>query len=265
MPPAACIAADAEITAMMISIALTGGSPGSSPKPKTRTSVPTPPQSPRPIPPERTPRAMKPITTSPSIAIRIQSEVLIWFLSARSCWQVLVLERRAASSGSSRVTSAIVCTPPASTEPIARAASVSCSIASSSESASSSSESCASSSSVCAESAQSETVSAASSPSGESGMPASSMPTTSVSAASTARSRPLRMNPVRPCGVSDCGSSLPAAVCALGFRTSSTIVLELAAPDADRAADALRPLAGRNRLAAARRGRRSRRRRRSRR
>src|SRR3954466_15091091 len=36
MPPAACIAAAAEMTAMMISIASNGGSPGSSPKKKTR-------------------------------------------------------------------------------------------------------------------------------------------------------------------------------------------------------------------------------------
>ena len=77
MPPAACIAAAAAITATMISIALIGGSPGSSPKTKTRMSVPTPPQSPSPMPPERTPSAMKPITTRPSSAIRIQSLVLI--------------------------------------------------------------------------------------------------------------------------------------------------------------------------------------------
>ena len=126
---------------MMISIALTGGSPGARPKPKTSTSVPTPPQSPRPIPPERTPRAMKPITTSPSIAIRIQSDVLIRSSPSWSCWQVLVSSAVRASSGSSRVTSATVCTPPASTVPIARAAPVNCSIACSSESASSSSES----------------------------------------------------------------------------------------------------------------------------
>ena len=89
------------MTAMMINIALIGGSPGSSPKPKTRTTVPTPPQSPSPIPPDRTPRAMKPMTTSPSSAIRIQSDVLIWFLSARSCWQVLVSSNVRASAGSS--------------------------------------------------------------------------------------------------------------------------------------------------------------------
>ena len=61
----------------MISIASNGGSPGSSPKKKTRTSVPTPPHRPRPMPPERTPSAMKPTTISPSIAIRNQSVVLV--------------------------------------------------------------------------------------------------------------------------------------------------------------------------------------------
>ena len=77
MPPAASIAAAAAMTAMMISIALTGGSPGSSPKTKTRMSVPTPPQRPSPMPPVRTPRAMKAMTTRPSIAMRIQSLVLV--------------------------------------------------------------------------------------------------------------------------------------------------------------------------------------------
>jgi hypothetical protein len=61
----------------MISIASNGGVPGSSPKKKTRISVPTPPHRPRPMPPERTPRAMKPTTTSPSIAIRNQSVLLV--------------------------------------------------------------------------------------------------------------------------------------------------------------------------------------------
>ena len=135
---------------MMISIALTGGSPGARPKPKTSTSVPTPPQSPRPTPPERTPRAMKPITTSPSSAIRIQSEVLTGSSPHGAAGSARV-ERRAGELGIEPVTSATVCTPPASTVPIARAASVSCSIACSRQSASSSSESCASSSSFCAE------------------------------------------------------------------------------------------------------------------
>ena len=47
--------------------------PGSSPKRNTRMSVPTPPQSPSPIPPERTPRKMKKMTMSPWSAIRNQS------------------------------------------------------------------------------------------------------------------------------------------------------------------------------------------------
>src|SRR3954454_22284480 len=61
----------------MMSIASNGGSPGSSPKKKTRMSVPTPPQRPGPIPPERTPSAMKPITIKPSIAISTQSALLV--------------------------------------------------------------------------------------------------------------------------------------------------------------------------------------------
>jgi len=77
MPPAACIAAAAEITATMISIASNGGSPGSSPKKKTRISVPTPPHRPRPIPPDRTPSAMKPTTIRPSIAISSQFVPLV--------------------------------------------------------------------------------------------------------------------------------------------------------------------------------------------
>ena len=59
VPPAACIAAAAEITAMMISMALIGGSPGGSLRTKAKNSTPTPPQRPSPIPPERTPRKMK--------------------------------------------------------------------------------------------------------------------------------------------------------------------------------------------------------------
>src|SRR5689334_11339879 len=60
------------MTAMMMSIASTGGSPGASWKPKTRISVPTPPHRPRPTTPERTPRAMKPMTTRPWRAINAQ-------------------------------------------------------------------------------------------------------------------------------------------------------------------------------------------------
>ena len=127
---------------MMISIALTGGSPGSSPKTKTRTSVPTPPQRPRPMPPERTPSAMNPMTTRPSIATRSQSHrAHVELCSSFSCWQVLDSRTAAASSGSRRATSAIVSTPPASTSRIALAAPVSWPTASSSVSASSSSES----------------------------------------------------------------------------------------------------------------------------
>src|SRR3954469_8864580 len=72
------MAAAADMTAMMMSIALTGGSPGSSPKRKTRMSVPTPPHRPSPMPPDRTPSAMKPTTISPSIAITGQSVLLGW-------------------------------------------------------------------------------------------------------------------------------------------------------------------------------------------
>src|SRR5690349_5382334 len=61
----------------MMSIASNGGSPGSRPKKKTRMRVPTPPQRPRPMPPERTPSAMKPITIKPSIAISTQSLPLV--------------------------------------------------------------------------------------------------------------------------------------------------------------------------------------------
>ena len=104
-----------------------------------------------------------------------------------------------------------------------RAASVSCSIDSSRVSASSSSESCASSRS--SEGVARPTRTPARPPPhlpSVSGTPALSMPSTSVSVACTPRSRPLRMKPVRPCGVSDCGSS-PHAALALGVRMSSTI------------------------------------------
>src|SRR6478609_8534260 len=63
MPPAACIAADAVMTAMMMKKASTGGDPGSSWKPNTRMAVPAAPHKPRPIPPIRTPRKMAPRTT----------------------------------------------------------------------------------------------------------------------------------------------------------------------------------------------------------
>ena len=108
MPPAACMAAAAEITAMMMSIASNGGSPGSSPKPKTRTSVPTPPHRPRPIPPERTPSAMKPTTIRPSIAISSQSLLLVVVSagsesgsSARTSWSRTSWSRSEPSSPSS--------------------------------------------------------------------------------------------------------------------------------------------------------------------
>ena len=60
MPPAACMADDAVITAMMMKNASTGGDPGGRWKMKTRTAVPTTPQRPRPIPPVRTPRTIAP-------------------------------------------------------------------------------------------------------------------------------------------------------------------------------------------------------------
>ena len=134
---------------MMMSIALTGGSPGSSPKTNTSTSVPTPPQSPSPIPPERTPRAMNPITTSPSSAINTQSVVLM------SCSAPLAVAGRcstrstpvrARGRASPRRRASV--TPLVSVEAIACAAVVSWSIDSSSVSASSSRESWAASRSL---------------------------------------------------------------------------------------------------------------------
>nr|WP_198682179.1 hypothetical protein [Kribbella rubisoli] len=66
MPPAACITADAVITAMMMKNASTGGVPGSAPNAKISTAVPVAPHRPRPIPPVRTPRKIARSTTSPS-------------------------------------------------------------------------------------------------------------------------------------------------------------------------------------------------------
>ena len=156
----------------------------------------------------------------------------------------------AASSGSSCATSAIVCTPPASADAIARAAlrdlldrllervrllveRVLRLL---------------------------EVVERAIGPVGDvlgrllalrvSGMPALSIPSTIVSVACTARSRPLRTNPVRPCGVSDCGSSPPAVLASVRRPDVLDDRLQLAAPDADGAAHVLRPLAGGDRLVA---------------
>ena len=66
IPPAACIAADAVMTAMMMKKASTGGDPGSNWKTNTRTAVPAAPHRPSPMPPIRTPRKMAPRTTIPS-------------------------------------------------------------------------------------------------------------------------------------------------------------------------------------------------------
>jgi hypothetical protein len=66
MPPAACMAADAVITAMMMKNALIGGSPGVSLNAKIKIAVPAAPQRPSPIPPSRTPMTMAMMTTTPS-------------------------------------------------------------------------------------------------------------------------------------------------------------------------------------------------------
>ena len=63
MPPAACIADDAVITAMMMKNASIGGEPGGRWKTNTRITVPTTPQRPRPMPPVRTPITIAPRTT----------------------------------------------------------------------------------------------------------------------------------------------------------------------------------------------------------
>ena len=95
---------------MMMSIALTGGSPGSSPKPKTRTSVPTPPHSPSPIPPVRTPSAMKPMTTSPRARRGTSQKWSRRTLSSsrlRQCWRPEGERDRAAGRGGPSRLSAI--------------------------------------------------------------------------------------------------------------------------------------------------------------
>ena len=186
-------------------------------------------------------------------------------VSSRSCSHVLASRRAAASSGSRRLISTIVCAPLASTAPIVRAASVSCSIASSSGLG------------FVVERVlrllqlllgvvRPSRTPARPPPHRPAcrGRPRCRSPSTSVSVASTARSRPLRMNPVRPCGVSDCGSSLPAAsrVRARARRRRS--------PRARRARRRRRrrrsaPTRRRGRSRRSRRDRRSRRRRRSRR
>ena len=66
MPPAACMRAAVVTTARMIATAAAGGSPGASPKMKTSTNVPRPPQSPTPTPPARVPMTMAPTTTRAS-------------------------------------------------------------------------------------------------------------------------------------------------------------------------------------------------------
>ncbi len=64
MPPAACIADDAVMTAMMMKNASMGGEPGGNRNPNTSTAVPTTPHRPRPMPPVRTPRTIAPMTTT---------------------------------------------------------------------------------------------------------------------------------------------------------------------------------------------------------
>ena len=66
MPPAACIAADAVMTAMMMKKAPIGGSPGVSLNAKIKTAVPAAPHRPSPMPPSRTPMTMAMMTTAPS-------------------------------------------------------------------------------------------------------------------------------------------------------------------------------------------------------
>ena len=68
MPPATCIVAAAKITDRMIRIASTGGEPGSSPNPNTKTVTPTPPQMPRATPLDFVPMTMAPTTTRASTA-----------------------------------------------------------------------------------------------------------------------------------------------------------------------------------------------------
>ena len=257
MPPAACIAAAAEITATMISIALIGGSPGSSPKRKTRTSVPTPPQSPSPMPPERTPRAMKPITTS---ALERDQDPVGRAHLARLLSQLLARARVAERSGELGVEARDL------DDASARrwrarprsfaAASVSCSIDSSSVSASSSSESCA--------------PRARSRPSRPSRRPARPppRPPRCRGCRRCRRPRPASRSPARPargpCGRSPSGPAASPtaaprrrAAMALGRPDVLDDRLDLAPPDADGAAHALRPLAGGDGLAARRRGCRS--------
>ena len=57
-PPAACMAAAAQTTAMIISITSMGGLVGWSWKPKVSTARPSPPKTPRPMPPACAPTRM---------------------------------------------------------------------------------------------------------------------------------------------------------------------------------------------------------------
>ncbi len=112
---------------MMIRIALIGGSPGSSPNTKTSTSVPTPPQSPRPIPPERTPSAMKPMTTRPWTATSTQSIVVMTTAPPREAADTCSSHANAAASAGSReATPATVVTPLFRVTAIASVAARSC-------------------------------------------------------------------------------------------------------------------------------------------
>ena len=182
------------------------------------------------MPPERTPRAMKPITTSPSIAIRIQSDVLTRLrLRLGAAGTCSSRGARAASSGSSRATSATSArrrrAPCRSPAPHPRE------LARSPASRRVALPRRASPALLerprCAESAQSATRSSrgAASPSGGVGDARVVDAHDRVVRRLDARSRPLRMNrrSVALRRSRDCGSSLPAAVCALGSRTSLTM------------------------------------------
>src|SRR5262245_1130136 len=66
MPPAASMTEAAVMTAMMISITSIGGLVGGAPNTKVSTARPTPPHTPRPMPPTRAPMASAPRTTRSS-------------------------------------------------------------------------------------------------------------------------------------------------------------------------------------------------------
>ena len=68
-PPAVCRVAAQPITASMVSITCTGGSPGTRPKTKVSRKRPMPLMRPSPMPPKRVPSSKQPSTTKNSIKI----------------------------------------------------------------------------------------------------------------------------------------------------------------------------------------------------